>query len=66
MGDGHEFKRLPGLEGEPPLTDSRARRTRLAPVRTIRKRCYAAVGQGQMTVGQYLEGFKAESTARGG
>jgi len=65
MGDGHEFVRFFKLGGEPPLIDGRAHRTRHAPVRMIRKRRCAAVGQGQMIVAQYPEGFRAGRTARG-
>jgi hypothetical protein len=66
MGDGHEFMRFSELGGEPPLIAGRARWTRCAPVHMIRKRRCAAVGQGQMIVVQYPEGFETGSTARGG
>jgi len=46
--------------------DGRARRTRGALARMVRKRRCAAIGQGQMIVVQYPEGFEAGSTARGG
>jgi hypothetical protein len=65
MRDGHEFMQFSELGGESPLIDGQARRTRRAPVRMIRKRRCATVGQGQMIVVQYPEGFKAGSTARG-
>ena len=54
------------LGGEPPLIHGYARRERRAPIRLIRKRRCATVGQGQMIVMQYPEGFEAGSTARGG
>ena len=66
MGDGHEFMRFSELGSEPSLIDGHARQTRRAPVRMIRKRRCAAVGQGQMIVVQYPEGFEEGSTARGG
>jgi hypothetical protein len=66
MRDGHEFMQFSELGGESPLVDGHARRTRRAPVRTIRKRRCAAVGQGQMIVVQYPEGFKTGSTVRAG
>jgi len=66
MGDGHEFMRFSELGGESPLMDGRARRTRRAPVHMIRKRRCVAIGQGQMIVVQYPEGFEAGSTARAG
>jgi len=66
MGDGHEFMRFSERGGEPPLFDGRARRTRRAPVRMIRKKRCTAVGQGQMIMVQYPEGFEAGSAPRGG
>jgi hypothetical protein len=66
MGDGHEFMRFSELGGEPPLIDGHARRTRRAPVHMIRKIRCVTVGQGQMIVVQYPEGFETGSTARGG
>jgi len=66
MGDGHEFMLFSELRGGPPLIDDHARRARRAPLRMIRKRGCAVVGQGQMIVLQYPEGFEAGSTARGG
>ena len=66
MGDGHESLRFSELGGEPSLIDGHAQRTRRALVHMIRERRCAAVGQGQMIVAQYPEGFEAGSTARGG
>jgi len=66
MGDGHECMRFSELGGESPLIEGRARQARRPPVRMIRKRRSAAVGQGQIIVVQYPGGFKAGSTARGG
>jgi len=66
MGDGHKFMRFSELGGKPPLIEGHARRTGRAPVRMIRKRRYAPIGQGQIIVVQYPEGFEAGSTARGG
>ena len=65
MGDDHEFMRFSERGGGPVLIEGHARRTRHAPVRMIRKRRCAAVGQGQVIVVQYPEGFEAGSTARG-
>ena len=65
IGDGHEFMRFSELGGGPPLIDGHARRTRRAPVCMIRKDRYAALGQGQMIVVEYLERFEARSTAHG-
>jgi len=65
MRDGHECMRFSKLRAEPPLIDGHARRTKRAPVRMIRKRRCAAVGQEQMIVVEYPEGFEARSTARG-
>jgi hypothetical protein len=66
MGDGHEFMRFSELGDESPLIEGRARWTRRAPIRMIRKRRCAAPGQGQMIVVQYPESFEAGSTARRG
>ena len=43
--------------------DGHARRARRAPVRMIRKRRCAAIGQGQMIVVQYPEGFETRGVA---
>jgi hypothetical protein len=58
-----------GLHSSTAVRGGRSRAPRVgrgAPIRMIRKRRCAAVGQGQMIVVQYPEGFKASSTARGG
>jgi len=64
MGGGDEFMRFSELRGEPPLIDGHARRTRGAPVRTIRKRPCATVEQGHRILAQYAEGFEAGRTGR--
>ena len=57
-----------GLHSSTAVRGGRSRAPRVgrgAPVRMIRKRRYAALGQGQMVLVQYPEGFEAHSTARG-
>ena len=58
--------RFAKLGAVPPLFDGRARRTKRTSNHMIRKRRCASLGQGQMIVVQYPEGFKAGSTARAG
>ena len=66
MRDGHELMRFFEMRGEVRFIGRRPHWTRHAPVRMIRKRRCAAIGQGQMIVVQYPEGFEAGGTARGG
>jgi len=57
-----------GLHSSTAVRGGRSRAPRVgqgAPIRMIRKRRCAALGQGQMIVAQYPEGFEARSTARG-
>jgi len=57
-----------GLHSSTAVCGGRSRAPRVgrgAPIRMIRERRCAALGQGQMIVVQYPEGFEARSTARG-
>ena len=58
-----------GLHSSTAVRGGRSRAPRIgrgAPIRMIRKRRCAALGQGQMIVVQYPEGLEAGSADRGG
>ena len=57
MGDGHEFTRFSGLEAETPPFEDRARRTRRAPIRMVRKGRSAAARGREIIVAQSLDRF---------